>query len=134
MPSLPEVMSIFPVSIYTKPLFDFSVFVDRIPSPPADTVIAASLIFTQSLPSSAQPVLLTVRFSPHIIRSSFETAHLQLPVILSVPSPFKVRSVLLNIAPSTFVSLKSPVYDVPSDRVFTVPSQAVINTLSAFSI
>ena len=74
MPSLPEVISIFPVSIYTKPLFAFSVLVERIPSPPEDTVIAASLILTQSLPSSEQPVLLTVRFSPHIIRSSFETA------------------------------------------------------------
>ena len=74
MPSLPEVISIFPVSIYTKPLFVFSVLVERIPSPPEDTVIAASFIFTQSLPSSAQPVLLTVRFNPQIIRSSFETA------------------------------------------------------------
>ena len=124
----------FPPAIYIFPRVESSVFSALIPLPSLFSTNTPSAILTLSLPDRHWLTAFTVILPPVITRSSFETIPCLYSALISrLPAPFRVRSALLNIAPSTVFSSVS-VYSAPPPNTFLLPSASVRKTLSASRI
>ena len=132
IPSSPLVIRISPPQMYTNPSSALSEFSACMPSVPLVMVIFPSAIRTLSLLSIPFFAADMMYVPLVILTSSF--AAIPLPVsddISSEPPPLKVISSFAKTAPSILASSDEE-YSPADASLFTLPSDVVTNTLSAF--